>query len=248
MSRNETFDPAAVSRLEVSLAWATLEVTADSVDRIQMIVAGTPEDVEDLRSGAENGTLTVEQPAYGLSTRLNTERWMQVTLRVPQTWKGEVACSTMAGLLRARGLTGSDFSLSTLTGALRASELNAMTLSLRTVSGSLTAAGVRADSLSLRTVSGAVVLEHAAARRMKATSVSADMSMDLTEAPERLDINTVSGDTAVSLPADRAAISLRAISGKVRTAGVARAEDGPVISATAVSGNLTVSGRGETAE
>ena len=243
MSRNETFDPAAAVRLEVSLAWATLEVTADSVERIQLIVAGTPEDVEDLKAQMESGVLTVEQPAYGLSTRINSERWMQVTLRVPKTWKGELTCSTMAGPLHVRGLSGSDFRLSTVTGGLRAAELEAMTLSLRTVSGTLTASGIRSDSLSVRTVSGGLLLERAAARRIKVTGVSADMNLDLAEVPERVDISAVSGDTAVRLPAESANVSLRAVTGKLRTAGVEQAEDGPAISAATVSGDLTVSRR-----
>ncbi len=245
MSRNETFDAASVTRLEAGLAWATLEITADGVDCIQLIVAGTPEDVEDLRAGTENGILKVEQPAYGLSARINSERWMQVTIRVPRDWKGEVACSTVAGLLRARGLSGTDFSLSTISGGLRASELHAMTMSLRTVTGGLTAAGIRSDSLSLRTVSGGIVVEEAAARKVKAVTVGADLSLDLTEVPERIDLNSVSGDLAVSLPAETAEISLRAVTGKLRTAGVAPGGDGPAITANAVSGNLTVSKRGE---
>lgn len=242
MSRNETFDAAAVTRLDVSLAWAALEMTVDSVARIQLIVAGTPEDVEDLKAEADQGVLSVAQPAYGLSTRLNTERWMQVTLRIPEDWKGEVACSTMSGILRARGLSGSDFSLSTISGNLRASALNAMTLSLRTVSGGLTASDLRADSLSLRTVSGALTIERAAARRLKATTVSADLSLDLTEPPERVDITSVSGDTAIALPAESAAVSLRAVSGKLRTPGLTPGDEGPVISENSVSGSLTVTG------
>ena len=248
MSRNETFDAAAVIRLEVNLAWATLEVTADRVDRIQLIVAGTPEDVEDLRAEADNGVLRVEQPAYGLSTRINTERWMQVTLRIPEDWKGEAACSTMAGLLRCRGLTGTDFSFSTISGSLRASQIGAMTLSMRTVTGSLSAADIRADSLSMRTVSGGILLERAAARRLKSTTVGADVTLDLEETPEHVDINSVSGDTTLSVPADALAVSLRAVTGKLRTAGITRTEDAPAVTATSVSGDLIVTRREGPAE
>ena len=47
MSRNEHFDPGNVTRIEIGLAWATLEMTADAVDSLQLIVAGTPEDEDD---------------------------------------------------------------------------------------------------------------------------------------------------------------------------------------------------------
>ena len=224
MSRNERFDPKAVTRIHVGLAWATLELTSDSVASMQLLVAGTPEDVDDLKIGLESGTLSVEQPAYGLSTRINTERWLQVTLRIPPDWKGEITASTMSGPLRATGLAGSDFSVSTISGSLRANALHAMTLSLRTVSGNLSA-------------------ERAAAQHVKVTSVSGDISLSLTESPERADISSVSGDTALELPADGAKINLRSVSGKLRTAGVSLTDEGPVISATTVAGNLTVSCR-----
>ena len=243
MSRNERFDPKAVTRIHVGLAWATLELTSDSVASMQLLVAGTPEDVDDLKIGLESGTLSVEQPAYGLSTRINTERWLQVTLRIPPDWKGEITASTMSGPLRATGLAGSDFSVSTISGSLRANGLQAMTLSLRTVSGGLNAADLQADSLSLRTVSGNLSAERAAAQHVKVTSVSGDISLSLTESPERADISSVSGDTALELPADGAKINLRSGAGKLRTAGVSLTDEGPVISATTVAGNLTVSCR-----
>ena len=243
MSRNERFDPGAVARITIGLAWATLELTSDSVERMQLLVAGTPEDVDDLKIRLEAGTLSVEQPAYGLSTRINTERWLQVTLRIPADWKGEITASTMSGPLRATGLSGSDFSVSTISGGLRASGLQAMTLSLRTVSGPLNAADLEADSLSLRTVSGSLSVERAAAQKVKVTSVSADIGLSLIECPERVDINSVSGDTALELPADGAKITLHSVSGKLRTAGVSLTDGDPVISATTVAGNLTVACR-----
>ena len=241
MSRNERFDPKAITRIAVGLAWATLELTSDSVTDLQLLVAGTPDDVDDLKISMDTGVLSVEQPAYGLSTRINSERWLQVTLRIPADWKGEIAASTMSGPLRARGLTGSDFSVSTISGNLRANELCAMTLSLRTVSGSLHATDLKADALSLRTVSGSLSAERTEAQKVKVTSVSGDINLSLTESPERTDINSVSGDSALELPAECAKISLRSVSGKLRTAGVTQTDDSPVVCATTVAGDLTVS-------
>ncbi len=243
MSRNEHFDTGSLTRLDISLAWATLELTSDAVDSLQLIVAGTPEDEEDLRISSESGVLRVEQPAYGLSTRINTERWLQVSVRIPRDWKGELSAGTISGLLRARGLSGSDFGFSTVTGALRVRELTAMTLALRTVSGTLSAGTLKADTLSLRTVSGDVTVENARVQRLKATVVSGDMNLELTEPPQRVDISGISGDIGLTVPTDRASISLRAVSGKLRTAGVETADEGPVISATTVAGNLTVTRR-----
>lgn len=246
MYRNEHFDPEVVTGLSVKLAWATLEMLSADVEQIQVLISGADDDVEDLRIGVNKGILTVEQPAYGLSTRIATERWMQVTLRIPSTWKGEITGGTVAGPLSVRGLAGSDLRFSTVSGSLRASQLSSLTLTLRTISGVLSALDISAgESFGARTVSGEMLLAHVSTARMKLTTVSAPVSADLDTVPEHTDISTVSGSVSLALPTRSAAIRLRAVTGRLITGGVSIAEEGPVISAVSVSGGLTVNSKCE---
>ncbi|MBR4711188.1 MAG: DUF4097 family beta strand repeat protein [Clostridia bacterium] len=252
MYRNEVFDPSAVTGLSVKLAWAMLEILTADVGQIQVLISGADEDVEDLRVGVSKGVLTVEQPAYGLSARIASDRWLQVTLRVPATWKGEIAAGTVAGPLSVRGLAGTDLRFSTVSGSLRASQLNAITLTLRTITGVLSAADITAsESFGARTVSGEILLSHVSAGRVKLTTVSAPLTADLDSVPEHTDISTVSGDVTMALPAREAVIRLRSVTGRLLTGGVSIAETGPEISAVSVSGGLTVNCKavaGETEE
>lgn len=247
MNRNAQYDASLITGLGIKMAWATVELMSDDVKNLQLLVSGSQDDVDDLRISQNNGRLTLEQPAYGLSTRIATERWMQVTLRIPRDWRGEVRASTMTGLMQVRGLAGTDFSLSTVSGTLRVNGLNGMTAVLHTVTGLLDVCGISAEKGSLRTVSGDLSLYRGAFRQLKLTSVSGMVVAGLDEAFDTLDINTVSGAMSVQAPIERARISLRSVTGKLKTEGVENGDGGPVISANSMSGGLTVTRTGVTA-
>ena len=99
MERNMSFDTGELTGIAVHLAWAQLEIFADEVEKVQVMVAGDDNSVEDLRIEVRDGCLTVGQPQYGLSLNIMESRWLQVCVRVPSQWKGSVALSTLSGLL-----------------------------------------------------------------------------------------------------------------------------------------------------
>ena len=73
MNKILTFSPASVTSMEVHLAWASLEILADDVDELQIMAAGDDNDVNDLKVEEKAGKLTIEQPTYGLTIKLNGE-------------------------------------------------------------------------------------------------------------------------------------------------------------------------------
>ena len=240
MNRNENYPAASVAVLDVNLAWATLELVADDVEEIQVLVSGSEEDVDDLRTGLKDGKLQVEQPAYGLSPKIAMVRWMQVVVRLPRTWKGVIEAGTVAGCLRAAGLTGSDVVLSTVSGDLSATGTEAISLRVRTVTGALNLAEARAEKLVLRTVSGLMRVQRGEFRFIRVNSAASDVDLDLDAPPEKLEATTVAGDIRVFAPVRMACISLRSATGRLRTGGVSITDDGPVITASTVSGGLSV--------
>ncbi len=240
MNRTETFDALALHTISIRLAWATLEILSDEVSAFQLLVSGDDMDVEDLKVSTSEGTLTIEQPAYGLTRHLTVVRWMQVILRVPREWKGAVDASTIAGPLKARGLSGTDLTLDTVSGDLHVMSLKAIGLGLHTVTGVLVADGLSAEQLNLRTVSARLAAEHADAEKVRISTVSGDVSAELSGRLEKLDVNTVAGDVQLTVPFEAANISYRAATGKLRTSGVSIAEEGPEVSVTSVSGSLLV--------
>ena len=106
MNKILTFSPASVTSMEVHLAWASLEILADDVDELQIMAAGDDNDVNDLKVEEKAGKLTIEQPTYGLTIKLNGERWMQILIRLPRSWKGAVDANTIAGPLPRTGRAG----------------------------------------------------------------------------------------------------------------------------------------------
>ena len=131
MNKIETFSPTQITGVEAHLAWASLEVLADDVNELQVMAAGNDKDVSDLRIQEKEGRLVVEQPTYGLSIKLNSERWMQIVIRLPRSWKGALDMSTITAPLRARGISGTDVTLDSVSGDMRAANINAIALTLR---------------------------------------------------------------------------------------------------------------------
>ena len=240
MNKILTFSPTAITGVEVHLAWASLEVLTDDVDELQLMAAGDDNDVNDLKVEEKDGKLMVEQPTYGLTIKLNTERWMQLLLRLPRSWKGALDANTIAGPLRVRGIQGTDVTLDTVSGDLRGANLSAIALSMRTVSGVIQAQGLACDQLAARTVSGKVTLNDVGCISCKLGGVSGDQHLELNRPFDKLDVTTVSGDIDVYAPMTQADIALRAVTGRVLTSGVCIVENAPQVRGTSVSGNLGI--------
>ncbi len=238
MNRNESFSALTVTHLIVHLAWATLEIISDDVEELQLLISGDAHDVSELKISCENGLLLCEQPTYGINMKLTTERWMQIFIRVPRSWKGEVEASTISAPLSARDLTGTDLTLETVSGDLRTSGMRFLTVSLRSVSGAVNASRLAGDRLTLRSVSGGMSASECTFAAYRINAVSGDTLLSASEPFDRLDATTVSGSVRLSAPMDQADIVLRAISGRVRTGGVSIVEGAPPVCVTSVSGDI----------
>lgn len=238
MNRNETFPALSVSTLAIHLAWASLEIIVSDVEDIQLMVSGEDTFVSELKLALTDGCLAVEQPSYGLSMKLKNERWMQVLLRLPRSWKGGVTAGTASGRLSVRGLTGTDITLGTVSGSLHAEGLTGINLALHTVSGAILASDLAGDALSLRTVSGGVKLSGCGFGSYRLSGVSSDMDIGMVSPFDLLEGSTVSGDIRVTAPINRADASLRAVSGRLYTEGISIAPDAPRVALSSVSANV----------
>ena len=221
MERNLSFDTEGLEKIAVHLGWAQLEMFADEVDKVQVMAAGDDSSVEDLRIAVKDGCLTVEQPQYGISLNIMECRWLQVCVRVPSQWKGDIALSTLSGLLSARKLCAKSLSLETVSGDLHAVRICAADASLKTVGGDMRGEQLTAESLNVRSVSG-------------------EQTYNMACAFEKVDVTAVSGNVIITAPVEAMDVSLRSISGRVRTEGVnIREGDGvPSVRVTGVTADL----------
>lgn len=244
MSRNEHFDASHADTLAIKLAWASLELLSADIPDIQVVISGPDSDAADMKLNLSDGKLTVEQPNYGLSPRINEGHWMQVVVRIPQWWKGAASVYTTTGTLNARGLTGTDILLDTLTGDLKAADIHAFDLSLKTVSGRVQGEGLQGDKLSIRSVTGGVDLFRSAFRELKLNAVSGDMSLQ-TGPFASLDVTTVSGDVSVVSPVSTADLNFRSVSGRLRTDGVNLSAGAPHVGVSSVSGSFEITAKAD---
>ena len=240
MDRNEVFEAEGISGLRVKMTFGSLEIISDETDQLQLMISGDAKDVEDVRVQEHDGVLTVDQPVYGrvVSLSFGSEKWLQVFLRVPKSWRGSLEASTMGGSLSVRGITGTDLSLDTMSGQLRASAISAIKLGLRTVTGMAALADSSGDMLTLRTGTGCMVTDGVAFRAIRVTAVSADLALNVREPFESLEGSVAAGALCVSAPMDRMDATLRTATGRLLTNGVSIAEGAPKVGITTVSGDV----------
>lgn len=242
MERNESFETSSLNDLAVHLAWAQVEIFADEIERVQVLVAGDENSVRDLRITVEEGVLRVEQPQYGISLSLMDSHWMQVCVRVPIGWTQKIHVNTISGPLTARGLNGSRIVLDAVSGDVRANRLTAKEISIKTVLGDIRADTLQADNLSVRTVNGNVSLDEVKTLTYRCTTVSGEQKMRLRGGFTLLDMRSVSGDVVLMTEVKRLNVSIRSLSGRVSTEGVELTEDrdAPSVRVTGVSADLKV--------
>lgn len=241
MERNMSFDTEGLNGITVHLAWAQLEIFADDVEKVQVMAAGDDGSVQDLRILLKDGGLLVEQPQYGLSLNIMESKWLQVCVRVPKAWRHGIVCSTISGLLSARSLNPSAIALETVSGDMRAVRITAgEAVTLKTVSGDIRGEQIKAERLSVRSVSGDTALDALNVKTLKCTSVSGEQTYNMSASFESVDVTAVSGNVIITAPVEAMDVSLRSISGRVRTEGVS-IRDGsgaPSVRVTGVTADL----------
>ena len=241
MNRNEAFPPILVNTLCAKLAWASLDVVVEDVEQIQVFVSGAEGDVKDLRVACQEMCLTVEQPNYGINLKnLGSERWLQVMIRLPLSWKGAVDVNTISAPLTVQGLSGTDFTLDTVSGDLTATGLSSITTALRTVSGTIQAADVYGEKLSLRSVSGDITGRGCSFDTYRINTVSGQVDLDMERPFDKLDGASVSGDVRIFTPMTCADAALRSVAGRLLTRGISIQQGAPEARLSSVSGNFEI--------
>lgn len=122
-------------------------------------------------------------------------------------------------------------------------------LSVSTTSGDILGPGLQVKELELGTVSGNIRLSQypAGCRTVDCETVSGEVSLDFTSCPEEVDLNSVSGDLALSLPeGSRYDLEFDTVSGSRYTSDqAASGSELCKITAVTVSGDLTVRADGK---
>jgi Putative adhesin len=148
--------------------------------------------------------------------------------------------SVGAGDLTARGLTG-PVMLSADSGDVTAAGL-AGDVQIRNQSGDITASVLSGPDARIDDVSGDIKVTALSGQNVTVSNVSGDITLDFATVPRRVLVTGVSGDINLVLPPGGAAyrVITRSTSGSTTT-GVPTNLDSPnVITATTVSGDITI--------
>ena len=240
MNRNEILEAGSISAIVVRVSWAEVELLADDVKDIQLIISGTDEDVGDISLTQQDGKLRLEQTVRSLAPRLNGIRWIQIMIRVPKDWKGSAEVISVSGDISLRGLTGTDMTAETVSGRIHATDLECITLCLQSVSGTITGSSLWGDTATVKSASGSITLHRSAFRRYKLTEVSGETEIEMAAPFEDFTGNTVSGDVRLTVPMAAVDSRVKTVSGRIRTSGVSLADGAPRLSLAGVSAGLEI--------
>lgn len=239
MNRNEFLEALPLTRIMLKLTGATLEICTDDIDDINVMVSGADGDVKALRISVSGDQLLVEQPAVSLAKNPMTNNWLQVTIRLPLTWKGRIDGRTVSGWINVRGLSGSDLSLDTVSGLITASTLIFQTLSIRSVTGDIRINGMACEKGAFFSTSGAISMQSVSMKTCTLTSVTGNAALSLTSPFESIAATSVTGDLMIDAPIDAARAQMRSVAGHISTNGVSIAEEAEAsVQFNTVSGSL----------
>lgn len=241
MNRNEFLEALPLTRINLKLTGASLEICTDEIDDIHVMASGSDKDTENLRIMVNADQLTVEQPASTLAKNPINKTWLQVTLRLPRTWKGRIDARTVSGWITARCLSGSDLSLDSVSGTISGSELDFITISARSVTGDVRINGMSCEKCALSSTSGDVSALATSLRRCSLNNITGDASLGLYAPFEEITATTVTGDVIIEAPVPCCDASLRSVSGRIRSSGVSIEEGAPKLRVTSVTGGLDLS-------
>ena len=184
MNRNEFFQALPITRLNLRMTGAALEICTDDIDDIHVMISGSKADAEAMRVLAKADTLTLEQPRFQKASKA-ANSWLQVTIRLPRSWKGAVDARTVTGWMNIRSFAGTDLALNTVSGTIMANDLNFMTIAARSVTGDLCVdAPIILCDAAMRSVSGRIrttgvsIVE--GGHKVRAATVSSDLDITTT--------------------------------------------------------------------
>ena len=268
MNSRNSFSSLTITQLVIHLTGALLELYADDTQEIQVMASGDDHDMKAVSLAQNGDTLTLEQSAAALSPLPLSARWLQVTVRIPRTWKGRVEIRTTSGSVHVRGLQVSDLSVESLSGFVMLSDLSSLSLKVKNGSGDIAGSDLSGQDCSLFTTTGMLCLERLAFLNISSplsgqdcslftttgmlclerlaflnislSSVSRGAMLSFAEMFSTFKGGSVAGGISLEIPGAQCDAILRSVSGRLLTDGVSIVNGAPSVRVTTASGNLTI--------
>lgn len=238
MNRNEFFQAMPITRLNIRLTTASLEVCTDDIDDIHVMVSGSKDAADQLRITAASDTLRLEQPRQPHPAKGS---WLEVTIRLPRSWKGAINARTIYGWMNIRSIAGTDLALYSVSGTIMANDLHFMTIAGHTFSGAVKLQQILCKQAKLTSVRGSLTIADAQLQKAHAFSITSTIALSLLAPFEALTLGSITGDLCIDAPINLCDAVLKSLSGRIRTTGVTVVEGGPKVRAATISSTLDIS-------
>ena len=245
MERSIRIEPRNIKRIDTRLSGAQLEMYGDDIDDIQIMIAGDEASIKDLKIDNADGKLNIVQPQYARALNIAERCWLQICIRIPKSLTFDISMNTVSGLINARKINGNNLTLDTISGDIRIHDLTSDAIVCKSVSGNISGESVKANKLTVRSVSGDVSFNAVEADTIKGNSVNGKMQFYGKKAWMTMEITTVTGNLNITAPMKQVKVSLRTLSGHIRTEGVDLVEEGidiPQIHINTVSADVYLLG------
>lgn len=241
MNRNEFLEALPLSHLVLKLTGATLEICTDDIDDVHVMVSGADADVKALSIAVKGNQLVLEQPAMSLQRNPIANGWLQVTLRLPRSWKGQIDARTVSGWITVRGLSGTELTLETVSGLISGTSLFFSDATVRSVTGDVRLGDVAFEKAAIQSTSGVVTAQAASLGRCTLMNITGHTTLELCTPFLAISATSVTGDLSIDAPVGLCCINQRTVAGRIRTSHVLNDETADVtVSFNTVSGNLTL--------
>lgn len=191
-------DAADIRHIDID--WPAGNITLD-IGEDEMIVeedSGLDSDSM-LRYKIEDGCLTIKYRKSGFYF-FNSVGEKDLTVTIPKELAlDELKISLTAGDLNTNGVGAEKITVENVSGEAVLDGVSAVEVKLETVSGDFNLSGANISELDAETVSGGVKLS-GSVKNLKYESVSGNLRAEFDNAPDSIDINTISGGADIFLP------------------------------------------------
>ena len=242
MNRNEFLEALPLSHLVLKLTSASLDIaTDDAIEYISILISGTDGEVNAMKLASSGNHLLVEQPAVSRRRKPAASSWLQVTIRIPASWKGRCDVRTFSGCITASGLCGTDLTMQTVSGRICASAMHFSNAVIRAGSGNVLLNDVCFANAELHSTSGTIIAQACSIAQCSLMSNSGHTALGFLTPFSGIQARCITGALDIAAPIADCNIQSHTSSGRIATIGLGQDEnaDSSVVFSS-LSGNLSI--------
>jgi DUF4097 and DUF4098 domain-containing protein YvlB len=196
------FDLSNVQTIDISWISGNVEVEGSGeVTNVQVseeVDAGTEEKYQ-MHHWLNNGTLYIKFTA-SMSAYTHLFQVKNLTVLVPTNFNKKVIINSVSSNINVCAIK-SELDLDSVSGIITLSEIESASCDINNVSGKLQMENISFDDCDIDLTSGQVAVTDSEINNFNLNAVSSSISLSLLSAPSSCDIETVSGNMNITLPA-----------------------------------------------